>query len=57
MWHSVFGEHSPAGFAALIANAQISVGFTLGGQFFDGHGVYSSDGTNGLYLRGYQIYG
>jgi hypothetical protein len=56
VWHSVYGEHNPSGFSSFI-QGPVAVGFTLGGQFFDGHGVYSANLTNGIVLNAYQLLG
>jgi hypothetical protein len=55
VWHTVDGTKDPTAFAGLVAGP-INVGFTFGGQYFDGHGVYTpASGSTGFILHSYIV--
>jgi hypothetical protein len=43
-WTNCYGQHGPTGFLGTLQNL-LGIGFTFGGQNFNGHGVYNPRGA------------
>ena len=54
VWTNCWGLHDPAGFLAALAD-ELGLGFTFGGQSFDGHGIYLSSGTATFKINSFTV--
>jgi hypothetical protein len=54
VWTNCYGQHDTSGFAGALENA-MGIGFTFGGQYFAGHGVYLSRGSATFKVNSYTV--
>ena len=54
LWTNCYGKHDAAGFIGALNNA-MGIGFTFGGQYFAGHGIYVQSGSATFTVKGLSI--
>jgi len=54
VWTNCYGQHDTTGFAGALENA-MGIGFTFGGRYFAGHGVYLSRGSATFKVNSYTV--
>ena len=52
-WTNCYGQYDPTGFLSTLQNL-LGIGFTFGGQNFNGHGVYNPGGA-GFIIEGFTV--